>query len=159
MSQTKNALQVLLAILLLLAVPGALAADSDSDSDSDSERSSIVGSWEVVSEIDSGGDEVPGFFTFNADNTWMTSGSSVDLSNAHGAWERIGSRTFDGTTKGFIFGSDGSVSLLIKNTGVLEVSSDGNSLTFEFESTISLPDGTPISAVTGSGSGTRIQVE
>lgn len=157
MSLNKLLTRVFLTTLLALSLAAAPAfGDGDSDSDSDA---SIVGSWETASIIDPDDDEVPGFFSFNAEGTWVSTASSVSLSTAHGAWEQTGDHTFTAVSKGFIFGSDGNVSLLITNRGDLEVSSDGDSFTTDFVSEISLLDGTVIDTVTGSATGTRITVD
>ncbi|MCP5120143.1 MAG: hypothetical protein GY953_55815 [bacterium] len=143
-------------MLILILAPAAWA-DSDSDSDSDSDAVSIVGSWDVVFALPSG--DAPGFFTFDSGETWFATGSQASLSPAHGAWEQTGSRTFAATNKGFIYATDGSISLLIKNSGILEVSPDGDSFTAAFLTEISIPGGPVVSSFSGTATGTRIQVD
>ncbi len=152
----RNTLKVLLAALLMLCLATPVLADSDSDSDSDS--ASIVGSWDVVSTF-APGVEAPSLFTFGVGETWFATGSRADLSVAHGAWERTGSRTFTATSKGFIFAPDGSVSLVIQNEGIMEVSPDGDSFTAAFASEVSVPGGPVIDSFSGTAVGTRISVD
>ncbi len=156
MLQERTLMRVLVAALLMLGLATTAMADSDSDSDSDSV--SIVGSWEVLSTLSSG-NQAPSFFTFETGKIWLSTGNLGNLSVAHGAWERTGSRTFEATNKGFIYAPDGSLSLLIKNQGSLEVSADGNSLTAAFASEISIPGGPVIDSLSGTATGTRIQVD
>ena len=118
----------------------------------------LVGSWEAVSTLETG-EEAPGLFTFNIDRTWMSTGDNASFGNGHGAWKRTGVKTFAATNKAFVYGEDGSLSLVVSNETVLEVSSDGNSFTAAFTTEVSLPDGTPVDSFTGTSVGTRIQVD
>ncbi len=152
----RSSMKVLLAALLMLCLATPILADSDSDSDSDS--ASVVGSWEVVSTV-APGVEVPSLFTFEVGETWFATGSRADLSVAHGAWERTGSRTFTATNRGYIYAPDGSLSLLITNEGILEVSPDGDSFTAAFASEVSVPGGPVIDSFSGTAVGTRISVD
>ena len=154
MERKRYAIITFIAVILMMGLTTAAWADSDSDSDSDS--GSIVGSWEAVSVLDPSGEESPGLFTFNADGTWIASSNEVAFSNAHGAWKQTGSATFTGTSKGFVFGGDGSAILTVTNRVDLTVSSDGESFTADFATEVRQFDGTLIDSFTGTSSGDRI---
>lgn len=144
----------LMTTLLVMSPAAALADDVDSDSDA-----SIVGSWEATSVLEPSGEVAPGLFTFHRDRTWIASANEVSLSNAHGAWKPTGPGTFTATSKGFVFGPDGSAGLVLKNRVSLTLSGDGDSFTAVFSTEVSLFDGTVVDSFTGTATGTRIEVE
>ncbi|MCP3958838.1 MAG: hypothetical protein GY719_13375 [bacterium] len=117
--------------------------------------STIVGSWQALSTLDTG-EEAPGLFTFSIDRTWISTGNDAAFSNGHGAWKRTGPRTFTAKNKAFILDEAGGVSLVLTNHTDLEVSADGKSFTAVFTTEVSLLDGTVIDSFSGTSTGTRI---
>ena len=137
------------ALMLVVALAPAASAGG---------LSTIVGSWEANSTLDTG-EQAPGLFTFNIDRTWMSSGNDASLGDGHGAWKRTGLRTFSATNKAFVFGADGGLILVLTNQTELRVSSNGQSFTATFTTVASQPDGTVVDSFSGTSTGTRITVD
>ena len=142
---------------LLLAVLGSPAfADSDSDSDSDSDGGSLAGTWQLTTTID--GQATTSLFTFNDDGNVIGTAPLAAFGTAHGVWEKTGNNSFSSTHLAFIFDDSGVASLILKANGDYELTSN-NTFTLDFVQEISLPDGTPVDTLAGSGTGTRIVLE
>ncbi len=148
----KHGISLFIATLLMMAFAGAAVATDDSDSDA-----AIVGSWQATTTLEPTGDESLALFTFNSDGTFVATGPDASFSGAHGAWKQIGVRKYRLANIGFVYDPSGGVAFRIVNRTILRVSGNGNRFTAEFESDLTLPDGTVIQTTLGSSRGRRIK--
>lgn len=149
MSKMKTVYPLLLALALTIGFALPLFADDDSDTDAPA----IVGSWDVVTEL-STGETSPSVFAFHADGVFTSSG----IGTASGSWKQIGERTFAASNVGYFFDAAGNVTLRFESDSVETVSEDGNSFEAVFEGEFRAPDGTLVQSVSGTSTGTRIEV-
>ena len=140
-------------VLILLVLAGLLAVPAFAG------PVTLVGSWSASATDDNTGEEFRTLWTFNVDRTLTVSGDLDNASTGHGAWKRMGRRTFEAVNTVFLFGPDGTLAFLLKNRATFEVSSDGDSFTAVAESDLTLPDGTVIDSSSNVANGTRIKVD
>ncbi len=152
----KHVIRLSIATLLMMSFAGAALATDDSDSDSDG-NAAIVGSWQATTTLEPTGDESLALFTFNSDGTFVATGPDASFSGAHGAWKQTGARRYRSVNISFVYGPDGSIAFRIENRTILRVSGNGNRFVAEFESDLTLPDGTVLQTTAGSSEGQRIK--
>ncbi|MEM1178597.1 MAG: hypothetical protein AAGM22_09645 [Acidobacteriota bacterium] len=140
-------------ILLIVLVLGALVAAPSFGHGGNR----LIGSWISTSAVDGGG-ELQTLWTFNRGGTVVVSSSGANFSAAHGAWEKVGPRTFEVVNTAFGFAPDGSLAFTLENRATFEVSQDRQTFTAVFESEVKALDGTVLSTSSGSATGTRINV-
>ncbi|MEM7582905.1 MAG: hypothetical protein AAF560_05950 [Acidobacteriota bacterium] len=147
----KHAVSFSVATLLMMSFAGAALATGGS------QAPSIVGSWQATTTLEPAGEESLALFTFNGDNTFVATGPDASFSVAHGAWKQIGPRKYRLGNIGFVYDASGGIAFRIENRTILKVSANGNRFIAEFESDLTLPDGTVIQTTTGSSEGRRIK--
>lgn len=118
---------------------------------------SIVGSWKLV-EVQQG---TIFFGTYNGGpfrGTVNFSSPFEQNSLTHGVWKRTGPRTFADTDSAFIY-ENGIAAGIVTFRAEIELSADGESGTFNFESEEERFDGQPGQFFASTAIGTRIKVE
>ena len=148
MSHRNQIFSVLAILLLALVATPAFAGGPK-----------IVGSWQATSTVDGSTDSAPLLATFGKDGTLVSTGPSTANSVAHGAWKKTGPRQFSATIVFFVYDANGNADLKVTTNDEYQVSQNGQTYTSVFEATLSTLDGTVIGVVTGTSSGTRINVQ
>lgn len=162
------------AIVVLAAVAAAsLAMRPATAQVGHEEARDVIGSWQVTATVTSlqGIPPFPVLMTFHADGTMSQSrlyylpAFGVMSTSFHGAWKRVNGNQIATTSFSLAQGAPGNAALNGAFFGTEKVnfqpalSSDGNSFTAQWASTVFDPNGNPIMQNTGTLSGVRIQVE
>jgi len=119
----------------------------------------LVGSWEAVASID--GNPIEDFLleTYSLDRTFVASGPRADSTIAHGAWKRVGARTFETAFVILLYNPDSTLAARLRGSTEVEVSLDGETYDGVLTSVLTAADGTLIGSFTGTVEGTRISVD
>ena len=140
--------------LSLFVLSMVLVAPASAD---DGGGGALVGSWESVAVLDGTTDEVPSLFTFNRGGTFTATGSTVANSGGHGAWKKIGPRTFKATNVSFIYGPTGEIIATLNANTTIVVASGGQDYDAEFEGEIRFTNGA-VQPFSGTAVASRINV-
>ena len=165
-----------LAVIATFTVAGMAIRPSSAQArqaDGGGEANRLIGTWQATANVaePQGFPSFPVLMTFHADGTMQQSRTSYipafgALETPHyGAWKRISETQFAVTDLALVQGAPGNAALNGAFFGTEKVnfrpvlSSDGNSFTAQWTSTVYDPDGNTILESNGTLSGVRIQVE
>jgi len=137
------------------------------------EAEGIIGSWRVTATVTTlqGIPPFPVLMTFHADGTMLQSrlyflpAFGVMSTTFHGGWKRVDGNQIATTSYSLAQGAPGNAALngaffgTEKVTFQAVLSSDDNSFTAQWSSTVYDPSGNPIMQNSGNLSGIRVQVE
>ncbi len=147
---TRKQTVILVSTIAILALLGTSASASGGG------PPKLVGSWEVLSTVD-GTTEAPSLHTYGTGGTYIASSASPANGNAHGAWERIGPRTYSSTEIAFVFGPTGEIIGTFHANATVTVALGGQSYDADFEGEVRLNNGSVL-PFSGTAAAIRIGV-
>ena len=150
----------ILALVGILAITPAIAAQSVSDTNNGGGGERLEGVFFVNITPDAGGPP-PSMVIRLFIPTGQVVGPQASLFGGivSGEWLRTGNRQFAITLASFNYASTGAVAAIVKSVGTVTLNHEGNELTGRFRVQSFDLSGTLLTSFTASVHGTRIQVE
>ena len=125
-----------LGVMALLVVPGLTLADDEGD---DNRRCDFRGSWygflptlqlDFITTLE-GGSGSQGIYILEIPGFELTALGAVKVSNFRGTWERMDKRSFAFTLLGYGVDANGQSTVIVKISGINNISRDCNTITID----------------------------